>query len=355
MNIKNMKKFFAFGLVSCAVSASLTSCENGDATFPDYEGGTSVYFPYQSPVRTIILGDDEYDTTLDKNHQCLIKATFGGSYSGSNGSAQVAVDPTLVEGLTFSDGRPVKVMPTEYYSLSTTNLEFKGSFNGTTTVQLTDAFFNDPDASKATYVIPLVMTSQKGFGKILTGELKEGGKEVRTDKSQWEVLPMDYVLYCVKYQNKYAGTYLTHGNTSIDNIEKAGTATINCTSMTTCEYPISYTEKNYKQYKRDKDGNKTTEVETVSKTFTTTLKLTFSADDKCVITSANAATTATGNGSWTDNGAKASWNNKDRDLMELEYAVDFNATDELGNPIKTSVHEKLVWQRSGVTTEEFIK
>jgi hypothetical protein len=41
--------------------------------------------------------------------------------------------------------------------------------------------------------------------------------------------------------------------------------------------------------------------------------------------------------------------------MELEYAVDFNATDELGNPIKTSVHEKLVWQRSGVTTEEFIK
>ena len=166
---------------------------------------------------------------------------------------------------------------------------------------------------------------------------------------------MDYVLYCVKYQNKYAGTYLTHGNTSIDNIEKAGTATINCTSMTTCEYPISYTEKNYKQYKRDKDGNKTTEVETVSKTFTTTLKLTFGADDKCVITSANAATTATGNGSWTDNGAKASWNNKDRDLMELEYAVDFNATDELGNPIKTSVHEKLVWQRSGVTTEEFIK
>lgn len=40
--------------------------------------------------------------------------------------------------------------------------------------RLTDAFFNDPEAVKTTYVIPLVMTGQKGFGKIYTGTLKEG-------------------------------------------------------------------------------------------------------------------------------------------------------------------------------------
>lgn len=33
-------------------------------------------FVYQSPVRTIVLGDDEYDTSLDKEHKCKIKATL---------------------------------------------------------------------------------------------------------------------------------------------------------------------------------------------------------------------------------------------------------------------------------------
>ena len=86
-----INKFLIAGLVSCGIAAGLTSCKNGSADFPDYEGGTTVYFAYQSPVRTIVLGDDEYDTTLDKQHKCLIKATFGGSYNGSNGSVQVAV------------------------------------------------------------------------------------------------------------------------------------------------------------------------------------------------------------------------------------------------------------------------
>ena len=39
--------------------------------------------------------------------------------------------------------------------------------------------------------------------------------------------------------------------------------------------------------------------------------------------------------------------------MELNYTVDFGV-DDLGNAIEKGVtHEKLVWQRSGVTVEEF--
>ena len=319
MNKKNISRIMGACLLSCGLAAALTGCKNGDADFPDFEGGTTAYFAYQYPVRTIVLGDDEYDTTLDKAHQCQIKATFGGSYSGSNGTVQVAVDPTLVNGLTFEDGTPVKAMPESYYSLSTTNLAFNGTFNGTTTVQLTDAFFADPDAVKNTYVIPLVMTGQTGFGKILTGELNEGATAVRQDASQWAVQPKDFVLYCVKFQNKYSGFWLTNGNTSTENIEKAGNVEIRTKSLTQSVYTVSHEGK------------------------TADLLLTFDSSNNCTITSLTDGVTATGNGSWTDDGEKKSWNNKDRDLMELNYTVDFGGGSVL------AVHEKLVWLRSGVS------
>ena len=306
-------------LLSCGLAATLTGCKNGSADFPDFEGGTTAYFAYQYPVRTIVLGDDDYDTTLDKAHQCQIKATFGGSYNGSNGTVQVAVDPTLVNGLTFEDGTPVKVMPENYYSLSTTSLAYNGTMNGSTTVQLNDAFFADPDAVKNTYVIPLVMTSQTGFGKILAGELNEGASPVRQDASQWAVQPKDFVLYCVKFQNKYSGFWLTNGNTSTENIEKAGNVEIRTKSLTQSVYTVSHEGK------------------------TADLLLTFDSSNNCTITSLTDGVTATGNGSWTDDGEKKSWNNKDRDLMELNYTVDFGGGSVL------AVHEKLVWLRSGVS------
>lgn len=168
-----MNKKITYMLSMLLASALFTSCKNGNADFPDYEAGTTVYFAYQHPVRTIVLGDDEYDTTLDKAHKCKILATFGGSYNGSNGSVQVAVDPTLVNGLTFENGTPIKAMPESHYQLQTTNWAFNGTMNGGTEVQLTDAFFNDPDAVKETYVIPLVITSQTGFSRILSGTLKK--------------------------------------------------------------------------------------------------------------------------------------------------------------------------------------
>lgn len=313
-----INKFLIAGLVSCGIAAGLTSCKNGSADFPDYEGGTTVYFAYQYPVRTIVLGDDEYDTTLDKQHKCVIKATFGGSYNGSNGSVQVAVDPTLVNNLTFEDGTPVKAMPEGYYQLSTTTLSFNGTMNGSAEVQLTDAFFNDPDAIKNAYVIPLVMTGQTGFTKILAGELKEGGSPVRTDASQWDILPMDYVLYCVKFQNKYSGYWLTHGNTSIDDIENAGNVQIKTKSLNQSVYSVEVA------------GTKAD------------MLLTFDANDHCVITSLTNGVSVSGTGSFIDDGAMKSWGNKDRDLMELNYSVN-----------GTTVNERLVWFRSGVKLEEF--
>ena len=346
-----MNKKITYMLSILLASALFTSCKNGDAEFPDYEGGTTVYFAYQYPVRTIVLGDDEYDTTLDKAHKCQIKATFGGSYNGTNGTVQVAVDPTLVQNLTFEDGTPVKAMPESYYQLQTNTLAFNGTMNGSTEVQLTDAFFNDPDAVKNTYVIPLVMTSQTGFGRILSGTLKEDGSAIRTDGSQWEVVPMDYVLYCVKFQNKYSGYWLTNGTTSIDNIEKAGTVQIKTRSLNTCVYTVSYL-KDYEAKTFDDKGNEVKKHE--QRLYTADLLLTFDGSENCTITSLTPGVTVTGTGTWADDGAKKSWGNKDRDLMELNYTVDFNAVDDYGNAIEKGVtHEQMVWQRSGITREEF--
>ena len=48
----------------------LSSCKNGDWSFPDYDNpnsdkNTAVYFAYQSPIRTITLGEDlSTDSTL---------------------------------------------------------------------------------------------------------------------------------------------------------------------------------------------------------------------------------------------------------------------------------------------------
>ncbi len=326
----NKKIIYAFTLLLSGMA--FTACENGDQEFDDFEGGTTVYFAYQTPVRTIVLGDDEYDTTLDKQHKCQIQATFGGSYNGSDGSVQIAVDNSLVNNLTFADGTPVKAMPESYYTLSTTNLAFNGTFNGKTDVQLTDAFFNDPDAVKNTYVIPVVMTSQSGFDHIFTGTLKDGATAVRTDASVWDVTPKDYVLYCVKFLNKYSGFWLTNGTTSTDNIEKAGTVEIKTRGLNQSVYTVSMVGKGA-------DGK--------DKTFTADMLLTFDGSDKCTISSLTDGVTVTGNGSWGDDSEKKSWGDKDRDGMELSYSVDFGG----GN--KLTKHEKLVWQRSGVKFEEF--
>ena len=330
---RNMFRILCGCVLGCGLSAALTGCKNGDAEFDDFEGGTTTFFAYQYPVRTIVLGDDDYDTTGDKAGKCQIQATFGGSYNGSNGTVEIAVDPTLCDGLTFEDGSPVTPMPSDYYTLSTTSLQFKGTFKGIAEVQLTDAFFNDAKAAGKTYVIPVVMVSQTGFGKILTGTLKEGGKAVRTDASQWDVQPMDYVLYCVKFQNKYSGYWLTNGNTSTDNIEKAGNVQIKCRSLNESVYTVSF-QQGDQMYSAD-------------------LLLTFSGDrnstqNQCTITSLTDGVTASGNGTFTDNGEKASWGNKDRDLMELSYTVDF------GGGVTFSRQEKLVWYRSGIKTEEFV-
>ena len=293
----------------CGISlvCAFWSCKNGDIDFPDYENGTTVYFPYQYPVRTIVLGDDEYDLTYDHAKKCQI-----------------------------------------------------GTMNGATEVQLTQDFFNDPDAVKNTYVIPLVMMSQTGFGKILTGELaEETPNPARCNDLLWNVQPKDYVLYCVKFQNKYSGWWLTNGTTSTADIEKASTVQVKTKSENSCIYTVTRTRSYMAQAfdeegqpELDEEGNEVFNEE--QRVFNVDLLLTFDGSENCTITSLTEGITASGTGSWGDNTEKKAWGNKDRDGMELNYSIDFGV-DDAGNAIqKDATHEKMVWQRSGVVIEEFV-
>ena len=207
-----MKKGFIIILLMALVSGIFTSCENGNWEFPDFEY-SAVYFAYQSPVRTIVLGEDVFDTSLDNEYKCQIMATMGGVYDNTKDiEIGIRVDNSLCDGLVF-DGtdREVLPMPTNYYSLSSDKITIKkGSVLGGVTVQLTDAFFNDPKSLEANYVIPVVMTNVVNADSILSGiPLVDNPR--RAVSEDWDVQPKDYILYAVKFINKHHGNYLRRG------------------------------------------------------------------------------------------------------------------------------------------------
>ena len=217
-------KKYIYGVALGALSLSLASCYNADREFPDYEGGTTAYFAYQFPVRTLILGNDIYDNSLDNAHKCRIWATMGGAYSGRDAVVDFKVDPTLCDNLWFVDegGNPdhrVTPFPSTHYTRLSNVIPYNGDTRGYVEVQFTDAFFNDAKAIEDNYVIPLVMTNVSGIDHILTGTPREGLTPARQNTADWNVLAKDYVLYCVKYMNPWQGKYIRRG---VDKINDNG-------------------------------------------------------------------------------------------------------------------------------------
>src|SRR5690606_15183349 len=109
-----MKNIQIKKLLLCLVFANLAfaSCKNNEWSFDDFEY-TTVYFAYQSPVRTITLGEDIYDNSMDNQHKCQIMATMGGVYTNTQDvTIDFEVNNGLVNGLIY-DGtdRPVIAMP----------------------------------------------------------------------------------------------------------------------------------------------------------------------------------------------------------------------------------------------------
>ncbi|MBO9573006.1 MAG: DUF1735 domain-containing protein, partial [Chitinophagaceae bacterium] len=154
--------------------------------------------PYQSPVRTLVLGEDVFDNTLDNQHKFLVMATMGGVYENKKDVVlNIAVDPTLGAKLKFgtATGDSVYVLPSNYYTLpkDAKIVIPKGSVMGGLEVQLTDAFFQDPKAIKNTYVLPLKITSVSGADSILNGRTDKASPDPR-NPGDWVIAPKNFTL-----------------------------------------------------------------------------------------------------------------------------------------------------------------
>ena len=363
-------KKYIYGVALGAFSLSFASCYNADKEFPDYEGGTTAYFAYQNPVRTLILGNDVYDNTLDNAHKCQIWSTMGGAYHGRNAVVDIVVDETLCDNLYFTDeggnpDEPVLPMPTSYYSLASNSIPYNGDSRGYVEVQFTDAFFNDAKAITYSYVIPLRMTGVTGIDHILSGTPREGLSPSRTNTEDWDVLAKDYVLYCVKYMNPWQGKYIRRG---VDQVtEKGVLSTVVRKDFTLVNSDIEHYKENPVNQNDEiceiKTKNMTQAIFPVS--FKTSgasvlcnLILTFNGD-QCTISTEDKDVTATGSGEFITKGTERAeykdyqWGSNNgqpvqRDILRLSYDVKFADKD-----IQVSTSDTLVVQTRESNKRDF--
>ncbi|ADQ78600.1 domain of unknown function DUF1735 [Paludibacter propionicigenes WB4] len=357
-----MKKLILF----LFVMTSLSSCHNDPITFDDFKY-SSVYFAYQYPVRTITLGEDIFDTSLDNQHKCAIYATMGGVYDNKkdviinfNVADSICTGYNLVSnptgGRAANPTVPISFMPHDYYTLTSNQIVIKkGDISGGVEVQLTDKFFADPKSLTNNYVIPLQMTTATNVDSILHGRPLHAGFHPRMlDASNWDVKSKDYVLYAIKYINTWHGYYLRRGidvqtgsvNSTIirhpKDVQTYDVLTDNAsltkylcyltsTSLTGLQYPVTL---------KDASGSN----------YTCNLILTFDiTTGNCTISSSDPTNySVSGTGSFVKKGEKNSFDNQDRDVLYLSYQI-----NHIAKGINTVTKDTLVMRNRGVAMEQF--
>ncbi|WP_211316527.1 DUF5627 domain-containing protein [Niabella yanshanensis] len=292
------KRIYLYMMATMATLV-LACNKNADTDWPDFDY-TSVYFSYQAVGRTITFGKEELiDNALDNERKVEIKAALGGTRDNkANVSIGYAVDESLLQNKYFDDaygGGKMVLLPSTHYNFLSDQMKIPaGSILNGVQVQFTDAFFADPDAIKSHYVIPLKMVSVQNADSILSNK--------------------NYVLYGVKFVNKWHGNYLRRGKDNVTYAD-ASTATVvrhaqyrkddelrklSTVSLQAINFPITY---------KDKTG---TNVQC-------TLRLTFDNSGNCTVTSATAGVTASGSGSFKENGE--TMDGKQKDGLYLNYQV----------------------------------
>lgn len=328
-------------LLTVFILTGIFACKNQEIEFPDFDF-TSGYFPYQFPVRTLVLGNYIYDNTNDNNHKFLISATMGGVYSNREDRVfRIEVDESLCNNVKFSaTGTPIYALPRAYYTLSSNDQIVipAGEVSGNIEVQLTDAFFDDTLATKLNYVVPIRITAVSNLDSLLQGRPNFPNADPRI-AAQWEVAPKNFTMFAIKYINPFHGNYFHRGRSTVrDSLGQ---------TIETTTYRERYMENN-------PVWNLTTKARTkvgTSGVIRSTLMegrfemvLTFSGQD-CIISSpAGAPYQVTGTGKFIENADE--WGNKRRDAIHLSYEF------ASGNQTYSAV-DTLVARDRGVVMELF--
>ncbi len=334
MNIKHLiLSFLVLGLFAC---------ENQDIVYPDY-GTTAGYFPYQTPVRTLILGNyDQGINENDNNRRFEIGMTMAGVYENNQArTVHFEVDNSLLANVAN-----VQALPSEYY---TTEVQSpltipSGSTKGIIPIQLTSGFFDDPLSygEGVNYVIPVRITELENLDTLLVGESVVANPD-RVNPADWNVLPKDYTLYGIKFINPYHGNYLRRG---IDVMTDAAGNTVE--NVYISEYVV-----------RDEvvpvntSGRSSVTLENIVRRGDSEspgslmMELNFNSENQCTIRSAtDDPYQIDGSGQFVEDGDE--WGDKSRDVIYLDY----NYTD-LANSETHSVKDTLVIRDRAVTFEEF--
>ncbi|MFY0628354.1 MAG: DUF1735 domain-containing protein [Reichenbachiella sp.] len=176
-------KYLIYTLVAF-VAVVTTGC------YEDYEQDfayTAVYFPYQQPMRTVLVDETEVKVGI----------VLGGKRTNEvNEYAYLSLATDLIED------QGVTMLPSTHYTLDLDSDSLVtipvGSFQGDFSLNFTEAFFDDPNSIGSNYVLPLRI-KQYTTDSVLAGK--------------------HYTMAMFKYINNYHGTYYRAGLDSLDDSE----------------------------------------------------------------------------------------------------------------------------------------
>jgi hypothetical protein len=294
-----------------------SACENQEWSFPDYDY-TTVYFPYQYPIRTLVLGDDIFPNENDNNHTFHISAAMGGVYKNNvNRVINFELDESLCDSATFNSGGAIRVLPSEYYTLSSPDKITipAGQFNGSVEVKLSEAFFADSLSIGVNYVIPLRLISTDDVDSILQGNPLAEVPDPRIS-SHWETTPKNFTIFAVRYINPYHGTYLLRGTDVVkDNSDNV---------LETIIYRKKYVEYDEIKKLETKSLHQVMYIGPVRKLSGSAgnfkALLNFSENGDCTISTADGSSfPVTGTGKFVEKGDE--WGNQKRNVIHLDYQI----------------------------------
>lgn len=329
-------------LILLLITVTFVSCKNQDWEFDDFDY-TTTYFSFQYPVRTLVLGDYNFDNTNDNNHRFVISAAMGGAYNNnSDRVVSFVIDPTLVDKL-YTGATKLKILPQNYYTLSDNEKIIipKGSFTGGITVQLTDDFFSDTLAVATNYVIPLRIISST-TDSVLRGLPATGvtSPDPRI-AGNWIKVPKDFTLFGIKFVNEYHGKYLLRGR---DIVKRGSDNAI----LDTIVFRRQYVEQD-EIVMLSTSGKKTiaytNSVRNKKKSpgkFNVTI--TFDGENNCTIKHANGFV-VNGNGKFVKNADQ--WGGEKRHALYLSYTI-VAPGDSVHH-----VNDTLVFRDKAVAIQEF--
>lgn len=366
-------------IIIFALALSIMACENQEIEVEDF-GTTAVYFPFQTPVRTIIQGD--YDLGFndnDNNGKFEIGVRMAGVFTNETDRlVHYELAPDLIDAAALGvDTVNVKVLPSSYYTIEQTSPVTipSGATDGRIPIQLQDAFFDDPlsfaDFGDVHYVIPLKITRVEKLDSILSG-VPTVQNPIKIKADDWNPAPKDYTLFGIKFINKYHGKYLRRGADRIVGTSEVFTVSTGITETvnidTTSVYRADFIVQDEVVDVFTSGRNSTTVTNRVRRgkipsEDNVTLNLDFDSSENITITNDQGGQfTVTGTGQFVDDGDK--WGGERRNVIYLEYQYrDVQVVEEsvFGQLTKRTtvdlthtVKDTLVLRNRDIKFEEFI-